>query len=111
METYYYCDGFDLKTVTVTANFGTCANFREYTDEYCTYRTWSRTIIFTLSKQIPVDLSVRYKYYHKSYQDNVLTYEGWITSSVIIPAGETHYTFNEDCKEERYCNSGESATE
>jgi len=106
MAIYYFCSGFTLQSITVTANFGNCTDYREYTDEYCHYRTWSRTITFTMSTSAHPLFNVRYRYFQEYYTDGVLEWSGYITAVVNIPAGALTHSIEADCKEERYCNFG-----
>jgi len=110
MAIYYFCSGFTLQSVTVTANFGSCSDFRTFTDDYCHYETWSRDISFTVSGTHPA-LYVRFKYWQNYYKNGVLEYSGFQTIPVTIPAGgaQTYYYedligYPHDCKENRYCN-------
>ena len=109
MATYYFCSGFTQQSVTVTANFGSCTDYREYTDEYCHYQTWSRNISFTFSGQHPA-MNIRFRYWQDYYQNDVLTWSGWITASVPVPANVLTYTYTQafgspqDCHEKRWCN-------
>lgn len=110
MATYYFCSGFTQQSVTVTANFGSCTDERQYTDEYCHYQTWSRNISFTVSSANHPALLVRFRFWQDYYQNDVLTWSGWITTNITIPAGVTNYTWTQaygspqDCHEKRYCN-------
>ena len=110
MAIYRFCSGNTQASVIVTANFGSCSDERQYTNEYCHYQTWSRNISFTVSGQHP-SLQIRFRFWQDYYQDSVLIYSGWITSVVTIPAGgaqtysyETLVGDAHDCKENRYCN-------
>jgi hypothetical protein len=104
MATYYFCSGFTQQSVTVTANFGSCTDYREYTDEYCHYQTWSRTITFTVSSANHPALNVRFRYYQIYQENDSVTWQGWITATVTIGAGVTNYSYEQDCHEKRYCN-------
>lgn len=108
--TYYFCSGFTTHSVTVTANFGYCTDYRTYTDEYCHYETWSRDITFNISSSAHPALNVRFRYWQEYYQNGSLTWSGWITATCPIPAGATHVHYEDvigyphDCHEKRYCN-------
>jgi hypothetical protein len=113
MATYWFCSANTPTSVTVTADFGYCTDYREYTDEYCHYQTWSRNISFTVSGAHPA-LTIRFRYWQEYYQNGSLVWEGWINATCPIPAGGagTYYYediigYAHDCKENRYCNFSE----
>ncbi len=104
---YFYCDGYTQKSVNVTLSNETsaCANMTEYDDGYNIYRTYTKTLTFTLSSAIAVPLTVRYSYYYVQEIDYEQTYAGTLDSSVTIPAGQTVKNLTVTCKEERWVHT------
>ena len=112
MAIYYFCSGFTQQHVTVTAVFGSCTQYRTSSNEVCSYETWSSTITWTVSSSHHPALNVRWRYKQLYQQNGITLYDSWIYMNTIIPAGVTHWTFQNaygypfDCKENRLCSFG-----
>lgn len=107
---YYYCDNGTLDFLDVTMVDGNCGNMINYSDTYCSYNVYRKTITFTLSKSIPVTLNVRYQYLYTQEENYVEVFSNYVQKSLNIPAGVITHTITVDCKEERWCSSGEDGS-
>ena len=112
MAKYYFCSGFSQAFVTVTGSFGNCADYRASSDEYCSYQTWSTNITWTVSSANHPTLHVRWRYKQLYQQNGVTLYDSWVYMTTVIPAGVTHWTYEDaygqafDCRENRFCTFG-----
>ena len=108
MAVYTFCENNEIGRVIVTADFGACSTYSEYTAGVCFYQTWKRHITFTVDDSAHPALEVRYKYFQNYSQNDEETFAGWLESYVIIPAGVTFKTIQVVCKENRFCSDAES---
>jgi hypothetical protein len=105
---YRFCENNQIGKVFVTADFGNCATYSEYTAGVCFYQTWKTTIKFTVDDSAHPELYLEYMYYQEYSENDAQTFAGWLQSGVVIPAGVVFKQIQVVCKENRFCSDAES---
>lgn len=108
-QNYYYCENYELKTVAVTATFGTCNINRLYNDG-CSVSETSRNITFSIPSPISTALTIRFAWTESTTitQGNnppYTPYNGGQSGIYTLPAGQKSVTFEHMCDTLRDCNS------
>lgn len=103
MALYYYCEDFEVKSVSVTMSQGSCVLYSSYDsgdgNREDIYKKW---LYFTLASAAPDPLTLKIRYWYETYTDGALTYSGYQTITTTVPAGTTSHSFRVDCKIERW---------